>query len=196
LLSDKIVLGALFWRILKRRRLMRSIWLAAALAVGLTVGRVVVSHAQSPQAAEGISSTDLVKEIHLIRAFLEASHKDNARLEVLLNRYRLQHDTVASISDRLEYIRDELATVDNDIAAASTKAGDFQVSSNAVSSTDAEVKPQLESQLNDSQAVLQDLKSRQTRLLAQQSRLSSALNTEQNRVRVLEDALDAIAPTR
>jgi chromosome segregation ATPase len=156
----------------------------------------VVSHAQSPQAAEGISSTDLVKEIHLIRAFLEASHKDNARLEVLLNRYRLQHDTVASISDRLEYIRDELATVDNDIAAASTKAGDFQVSSNAVSSTDAEVKPQLESQLNDSQAVLQDLKSRQTRLLAQQSRLSSALNTEQNRVRVLEDALDAIAPTR
>lgn len=175
---------------------MRSVWLAVALAVGLTVGRVVVSHAQSPQAAEGIGSTDLVKEIHLIRAFLEASHKDSARLEVLLNRYRLQHDTVASISDRLEYVRDELATVDNDIAAASTKAGDLQVTSNAVSGTDAEAKPQLESQTNDAQAVLQDLKTRQVRLLAQQGRLSSALNTEQDRLRVLENALDAIAPWR
>jgi archaellum component FlaC len=170
---------------------MQTLRLVAVLALALVIGQVILIRGQSPQPTGG-NTDELVKEIRLIRLFLESSQKETARREVLLERYRLENDIVTSITDRLESIRDQLATAESEIAKASTRMEELQTSASTVSNDDLEHKAQLQAQINESQLVLQDLKSHHIQLLGQESRLSTSLHTEEGTLQVLNSALEAV----
>jgi chaperonin cofactor prefoldin len=175
---------------------MQTMRLAAGFLLVLAVGQVILIHAQSPQASGG-SGDELVKEVRLMRLFLESSQREINRREVVLQRYRIQHDIVASVTERLETVRDELATINNEINQAVERATELQsnVDAAVIATTDPERKAQIDLQVSDTRTRLQDLRARQTRLQEQESRLSASFNAENAKFRVLEQTLDTlIAP--
>ena len=164
-----------------------------ALTAALLAGQALLVCAQSQTPMGGTAGNDeLVKEIRLIRVFLESSNREATKRTVLLERYRLQRELVMSITDRLEAVRDELSTTENEITKVSARAGDLQANSSLTAASDPDRKPQIDLQVNDTQMTLQDLRGRQVRLMAQESRLASSLNAETAKLRTLDTALDAL----
>ncbi len=170
---------------------MRGICLGTLLLAAALSGNPA-DQAQLRQQADTLNNTELVREVHLIREFLESSHKEDQRMQVLLGQYRLQHDTVTEIADRLESVRDELAGVEAGIATEEARASQATSGSNAIPTTEDDIHAAPTSTTNDNQAVLQDLRERQARLLTKQSRLAAALATEQTKLQTLQSALDKI----
>jgi septal ring factor EnvC (AmiA/AmiB activator) len=164
------------------------------LGLAIAAGQLLFVRAQSSN-SQG-SSDDLVKEVRLIRIFLESSHKDVAKRDVLLERYRMQHEIVASNTDRLDAVRGELATVEADLTKHTTQINDLQALATTFAVDDVDHKAQVDAQLKDLQYGLDDLKVRRANLGAQEGRLASVLAVETTKLRSFEQALDAIVTSQ
>lgn len=167
---------------------MHASRLAAGCITAVVIGQLAFLKAQSSSA----SADELVKELRLIRISLESSNQANGRRELLIERYKLEHDLVISMTDRLEAVRDESSMINDELTKASAQLAEVQVSNDAVvvANTDADRKAQLESQLYDAQARLQELKTHQARLSRQEDHLSAILASEQPKLNALEKELD------
>jgi len=173
---------------------MPTLKLVAVLALALAIGQVILVNAQAPQSTV---DGELVKEVRLIRMFLESTQKEADRREILLERYRLQHNSVTALTDRLDNVRGEAVALETELATASAKMLELQATVVVDGTDNAEHKVQLDSQLKDIQTTMQALQTSQARLSDQERRLASTLAAEDAKLRTLDSALEAlVAPPR
>src|SRR5437660_8992264 len=104
--------------------------LFASIALLLLGGLMGTTAAKLPaSAATQLDPKDeLAKEVHLLRLFLEKTHADDALRQSSAVRYQAQHETVASLRDRLEYLRSELGNLDAESTKVSARVKELESS--------------------------------------------------------------------
>ncbi len=132
----------------------------------------------------------LLDEVHLLRLVLESKNTTASRLQIAIERIKLQQGTVAGLTKDLEETRTKLAElkVTGMRMTEFTKDLEIQIRNQMFPS----VRVELEKQLRMLKIELDALQTLQQRQQERETVLNAQLQMEQTKLRELNDKLDAL----
>ena len=152
--------------------------------------------AQSSKTTEAVSSNDnaiirvLLDEVHLLRLALEQKNTTSSRLQVLVERVRLQQEMVSRQIKDLDEVRNKL--VELKISQLRTTDAIKELEAQFRSESFPIRRAELDKQIKALKAEQEPFQQRQQRLQEQETQMASQLQIEQAKLRDLNDRLDAL----
>lgn len=153
-----------------------------AIFVGLAQN---IFNAVKAQATDGMSSQALLAEVKALRQALQSFTIGNARMQLSIEKLRVQEMTVERLTQNLYRIQDQL---DNERAAL------ISIEQNAKAlERSANSDPTQAREAQNMLVLVDEAKQRISRLQQREAEISQALNVEKSRSQELKDALDLLA---
>ena len=155
---------------------------------------VVVGRAFAQAPSQPVATSDgwreLANELRLLRLAVDAGGRNQVRFEMLIQRTRLQQETVAGLSQRLDDTRSELSTLR---AAAIRTNGQVQILETQLrQSSTQDQRVELDTTLQDLKATSQQQAARETELQERLNRLTYDTRAEQARLDELNTSLNTV----
>ena len=179
----------------------RPFWTSLSATGRLPRGRLVIASlaalslfAQgSPQSGKSVQDglQELTSEVRQLRNSLNQSSARHSLVQIEVERYRMEHDTVTLISNRLEDTRTELASVVDSLPQLLKQAD--SVANQLKAAADPDRRTELEAALNDAQTSAEQHKQNEAQLRERESRLTDALRIEEAKLDAVSRRLDAVA---
>jgi len=127
---------------------------------------------------------DLLSEVHQLRMTLQRMESSSYRLQVTLERFRLQQALIARLSDDLNKVRSQINDVKSEQLMLKVKKDEVESRVDKGLASDYEVAAV--------QTGLEDMNRREKNLSEREAQLSADLNTERAKLDDINHRLDAL----
>jgi len=152
-------------------------------------GLAAQSQAQT-QSPDSAVMQALLSEVHQLRLALERANTFGPRIQLLVERMKLQQDHVTRISSQLEGVRHELEKAQSDGARLAETLKN--VESDVAQSTDPAERKHLGDQIRDLKSMVEQEQRLEQGARSQEADLNSRLQSEQATLDGLNDRLNQI----
>jgi chromosome segregation ATPase len=157
----------------------------------LFVSMCLAASAQTPPATPDSSVIQsLLSEVHQLRLAIERTNSIGPRIQLVVERVKMQQQVVSRLSDQLETVRRDL---DSRQAAETRSAEQIRNAESEINqTTDPNKRKNLEGELKDFRPMMEQMQKTTQLLQAREADLSSRLRSEQATLDGLNDRLNQI----
>jgi chromosome segregation ATPase len=159
----------------------------------LFVSLCLAARAQTPPPSDPSPIQALLSEVHQLRLAIERSNTLGPRIQLVVERVKMQQQVVSRLSDQLEGVRRDLEKVQSDqtVAAEHNKMVESEVSQ----ATDPVRRNNLDRELNAFKLEMEQMQKSMEALRGREADLSGRLRSEQATLDGLNDRLNQIERT-
>ena len=156
----------------------------------LFVSLCLAAGAQTPPPSDSSVIQALLSEVHQLRLAIERSKTLSPRIQLAVERLKLQQQTVARLSDQLDGVRRDIERMQSDQARAADHVK--TVESELNQTTDPNKRTAMEGDLNSFKPEIERMQKAMDAQRAREADLGSRLRSEQATLDGLNDHLNQI----
>lgn len=171
------------------RRLLRS-GVRSFLILLVCAAFADPARAQTQKPSEESTLQSLLNEVRLLRETLQQINLNSYRSQIVVERMRAQNERVARTTRMLEDVREQTADLQSQARQLNERAK--AIESELQQEADSKRRAQMELESRELKYALDHQKQMLERLQERELRLTVELNTEQDRLRDLENRLETL----